>query len=154
MRSKEVMEGIRMNFKSMEELDVILGKSVSAWVKLFNYIRTKYVMDEFWNGKDELKLRRGGRTFATFYIREGYFSLLIIFGQKERSAFENMLQEFPQYIVDFYSNCRTYHDGKWMFFDIRDDQYDELHVDFSGHTLGLPSLDLERCSYSHSNERS
>lgn len=112
-----------MNFKSMEELDVILGESVSAWVKLFNYIRTKYVMDEFWDGKNELKLRRGGKTFATFYVHEGYFSLLIIFGQKERSAFENMSQEFPQYIVDFYNNCKTYHDGKWMFFDVRDDQY-------------------------------
>ena len=114
-----------MSVKSLEELEPILGKSESAWTKLFSYIRMKYVMDEFWDGKDELKLRRSGKTFATFYVHEGYFTLLIIFGKKERCVFEERQGEFPQYIRDFYKNSKTYHDGKWMFFDV----YDDKHVD-------------------------
>lgn len=49
------------------QVTVIWGipdKSVSAWMKLFGYIRTTYVMDEFLDGKDEFKLRRGGKKFC------------------------------------------------------------------------------------------
>jgi hypothetical protein len=31
--------------------------------------------------------------------------------------------------------------------------YNELHVDFSGHSFGLPSLDLELCSWCNTSER-
>ena len=111
-----------MSVKSLEELEVILGKSEPAWTKLFSYIRTKYAMDEFWDGKDEVKLRRSGKTFATFYVHEGYFSLMIIFGKKERETFESMQGEFPQFVIDKYNSSKTYHDGKWMLFDIYNDK--------------------------------
>lgn len=114
-----------MNVKSREELDPILGKSGEAWTQLFGFIRMNYVMDEFWDGKDELKFRRSGKTFVTFYVHEGYFTLLIIFGKRERSIFEERQNEFPAYIVDFYNNSKTYHDGKWMFFDVYDSDYIE-----------------------------
>lgn len=112
-----------MSVKSLEELENILGKSETAWTKLFSHIRVNYAMDEFWDGKDELKFRKGGKTLATFYVHEGYFTLLIIFGQKERHVFEERQEEFSQYIRDIYNNSKTYHDGKWMFFNIYDDEY-------------------------------
>lgn len=123
------MERIPMGVKAREELDPILGKSGDVWTQLFSFIRMNYVLDEFWDGKDELKFKRSGKTFATFYVHEGYFTLLIIFGKKERSIFEERQAEFPQYIVDFYHASKTYHDGKWMFFDVYDDSYIDSFIE-------------------------
>ncbi len=113
--------------KSHDEYDLVLRKSAPVWSRLLGYIRIKYAMDEFFDGKDELKFRRGGKTFATLYIREGYFTLLIIFGKNERAVFETRQAEFPEHIIEFYNKCKTYHDGKWMFFEVYDDRdFDSL----------------------------
>lgn len=107
-----------MNTLSFEELSPRLGTSVTAWTKLMNHLRTHYAMDELFDGKDELKLRRGGKTLVTLYLRDGYFSVMLIYGCKEREAFEAAQADFPQRIVDVYQASRTYHDGKWMLFDV------------------------------------
>ena len=79
-------------------------------------------MDELWNDKDEFKFKRSGKTLATFYIRDGYFILLIIYGKQERAVFEEVKSQFPQYILNYYDSSKTYHDGKWMFIDVRNEE--------------------------------
>jgi len=106
--------------KSFEEVKVLLKNSTAAWDRIIEYIRTNYVVDELWDGKDELKFRRSGRTLATFYIKDGFFTALIIFGKKEREKFEESGDMFSDYINGFYTNSKTYHDGKWMFIDVVD----------------------------------
>ena len=111
----------------MENIEAVVGDAMPALVKLLGYIRTQYTMDEIWDGKDELKMRRSGKTFVTIYIREGYFTLLLIYGKKERQTFEGIINEFTVEIQNFYQGCKTYHDGKWMFINVyREDQVDEL----------------------------
>lgn len=112
-----------MGIKPFIEVKGILKESISAWIEIIGYIRVNYAMDELWNDKDEFKFRKGGKTFATFYLREGYFTLLIIFGKGERTAFEEIQNQFPQYILDYYKNSKTYHDGKWMFIDIHNNEF-------------------------------
>jgi len=96
--------------------------------KLLELIRSKYDMDELYDeGKpnsdyrNELKFRRGGKTLITLYFRDDYIVVNIIFGKAEREKFEAIQEEFSNEICEIYKNARTYHDGKWMFFDIRDD---------------------------------
>lgn len=110
-----------MNILSFEELSPRLGASVSAWTKLMNHLRTRYAMDECFDGKDELKFRRSGKTLVTLYLHDGYFSVMLIFGRKERETFEAMEDDFPRRIVEVYHASHTYHDGKWMMFDVHDD---------------------------------
>lgn len=107
-----------MVIKPFSEVEAMLKSSVQAWIDIIGYIRTSYVMDEFYDGKNELKFRKSGKTLVTFYIYDNYFTILIIYGKKERAIFEEMQDEFPQYIKDYYQNSKTYHDGKWMFINV------------------------------------
>ena len=75
------------------------------------------------NGKNEVKFRKSNKTFVTFYVHESYFTLLLIYGKKERAVLEEQINKFPEYLQDYYRNSKTYHDGKWMFIDIHDETY-------------------------------
>jgi hypothetical protein len=66
--------------------------------------------------KEELKFRRGGKTLVTIDIGDDKIVVLIIFGKAEREKFKAARNSFSSYINNFYDECRTYHDGKWMFF--------------------------------------
>ncbi|GHV15738.1 hypothetical protein FACS189493_0030 [Spirochaetia bacterium] len=109
--------------KSFEEISTALGKSVDAFIKIIGRIRVNYIMDEIFDVNNELKFRQSGKTLVTFYIKDGMFTVLIIFGKEECIKFENEYNNFSKYINDYYKNSKTYHDGKWMFIDVVDDRY-------------------------------
>jgi len=112
-----------MCIKPFNEVEIVLNNSASAWIKLVGYIRTNYIMDEHWNDKGELKFKRSKKTLVTLYIRDNYFVFLIIFGKQERATFEEMVSRFPEYILNYYESSKTYHDGKWMFIDVRNEEF-------------------------------
>lgn len=95
--------------------------SRTAWDKLTDYVRTHYQMDQLWNGKDEFKFRRGGKTLLTLYFKERAFEALVILGKKERKAFDLQRQQYGDIVNSYYDNSKTYHDGKWMFILMQDD---------------------------------
>lgn len=82
------------------------------------FMRGSYKLDEIGDGKEELKFKQGKKTILTVYIRKDKFTFLLIFGKKEREHFEAHREEFSQYVCGYYDNSKTYHDGKWMFFDV------------------------------------
>ena len=91
------------------------------------FMRGNYRLDEIGDGKDELKFKQGQKTILTIYIHEDRFTFLVIFGKKEREIFDARRGEFSQYILDYYDNSKTYHDGKWMFIDVRNtEQLEEV----------------------------
>ncbi len=101
--------------------DELLGSTAPILSELVGRIRMEYAVDEFYDGKDEVKFRRGCKTLATLYLHEGYFTFLIIFGKAEREKFDSMRAAFPPEFLSFYDGAKTYHDGKWLFCDIRAD---------------------------------
>ncbi|MDR1629001.1 MAG: DUF3788 domain-containing protein [Oscillospiraceae bacterium] len=105
------------------QIEALLGQSTSTFYELLEFIRQNYVMDELWNEKNELKFRRGGKTFVTLYIKEGCFTVLVIFGKAERAQFELSKTEYSDFIYGYYDASKTYHDGKWMFIDIKDNTH-------------------------------
>lgn len=70
-----------------EKITELLGNAKTAWDHHLAAIRNDYEMDELWDG-NELKFRRGGKTLVTLYIKEGFFTVLVIFGKVEREKFE------------------------------------------------------------------
>ncbi len=110
-------------FISVKELKTILRGSYGAFIRLVEYIRVNYVMDELWDGKAELKFRKSGKTLVTIAVKDGAFNVLVIFGKAEREVFDTVRTQFSDYICSYYDNSRTYHDGKWMFIDIADETY-------------------------------
>ena len=114
--------------KPYEQVKTMLGNSSIAWEKLLEYIRFFYVMDELWEeGKpthkhyNNLRFRRGGKTLITLSIRDGFFLVTIVLGKDERMAFDEKREKFGDSICKLYDDAHTYHDGKWLGFEMHDD---------------------------------
>jgi len=118
--------------KPYNEVKAILGSASPAWEKLTGHIRFHYTMDEIWaegnsNHKhyNNLYFKRGGKTLVTFAIREGYFIVCVVLGKAEREKFEEQRGTFGEMACKIYDETHTYHDGKWLGFDV----YDESLID-------------------------
>ncbi len=109
-----------------EEMTALLGQSLfDVWIELSNLIESKYDMERLWNsgGKRwtyEYKYRRGGKSLCALYAKENVFGFLIIFGKDERAKFEANKNDYSIEVQSVYDESRTYHDGKWMMFELTD----------------------------------
>ena len=100
-------------------------KAMDAWVELIQFIESNYDFAPIWDdggkyGIWELKYRRSGRTLCAFYVKEGQFTVLVIFGKSERERFELSQKEFTLEIIELYNHTREYHDGKWLWINVFD----------------------------------
>ena len=91
--------------------------------RLNEYILDSYNVNQQWDkgGKDwEICLRygRSGKTLCTVYFRRGRIGVMVIFGKEERKKFEETESRFSETIRNIYYGAKTYHDGKWMMFDV------------------------------------
>ena len=109
-----------------KELINLIGESLyNVWIDLNKSISEKYDMDCTWNtgGKAwtyEYKYRRGGKTLSSLYIKKDCIGLLIILGKKEREKFESEKKTYSDITQKLYEVTKTYHDGKWMMFEVKD----------------------------------
>ena len=118
--------------KPYEQVKTMLGSASSAWEKLVGHIRFFYVMDEQWaEGKpthknyNNLYIRRSGKSLIILGVREGYFIVCVVLGKEERERFDEQRETFSEAVCKEYDEAETYHDGKWLAFDV----YDESLVD-------------------------
>ncbi len=109
-----------------DEMTNLVGHSLyDVWQKLCVAIGEKYDMEQLWNkgGKAwtyEYKYRRGGKTLCGLYARENCIGLMIIFGKDEREKFEADRINYSQKTQKIYDEAKTYHDGKWVMFELTD----------------------------------
>lgn len=115
-----------LNVPDTEEMKALIGQSLyEIWNKLCALIDEKYDMECLWNkgGKDwdyEYKYRRGGKTLCALYARESCIGFMIIFGKNERLKFEEERVNFSKEVQKSYDEAKTYHDGKWVMFQLVD----------------------------------
>jgi hypothetical protein len=109
-----------------EEMTALLGQPLfEIWIELSNLIESKYDMERLWNsgGKRwtyEYKYRRGGKSLCALYAKENVFGFMIIFGKGERAKFEAKRNNYSLEVQRVYDESTTYHDGKWMMFELTD----------------------------------
>lgn len=109
-----------------EELENLLGKELyDLWNSLCRFVEQKYEMEQLWNsgGKAwtyEYKYRRGGKTLCALYAKERTLGFMIILGKDERAKFESQRELFSQETQSAYDESTTFHDGKWIMFDVKD----------------------------------
>ena len=68
----------------------------------------------------EYKYRRGGKTLCALYAREHCMGFMVILGKEERLKFEHDREHYAEEVQRIYEGSRTYHDGKWMMFELTD----------------------------------
>ena len=104
----------------------LLGPSLfEVWQKLCSAIDEKYEMERIWDngGKRwtyEYKYRRGGRTLCCLYAKRNCVGFLVIFGKAERAKFEEIRGVLSDAVCRQYDEANTYHDGKWVMFEPKD----------------------------------
>ena len=109
-----------------EELEKLVGTDkVNIFYKIVDEITLLYNMDQAWNngGKKwtyEYKFRKSGKTLCAFYFKENMLGFMIIFGKEERTKVEEIRNELSSDIQETYDNAQTFHDGKWVMFNITD----------------------------------
>lgn len=109
-----------------EQLEIHLGGFVmQVWNELIGFVESSYNFEPVWNdggkyGTWELKYRRSGKTLCTFYVKDGYFTVLVVLGKAEREKFDSLKEGFSSKTCDIYSNTPQYHDGKWLWIDVSD----------------------------------
>jgi formylmethanofuran dehydrogenase subunit E len=91
--------------------------------RIVGYVDAHYVTHVVFNGVNELKFRRSGKTLLTLYIEEQSITALVIFGKQERLNYEAVQASFSEFIQNYYRESNTYHDGKWMFIRLHDPEY-------------------------------
>lgn len=109
-----------------KELERLVGiDKVNTFYDIVNEITKLYDMEQTWNdgGKKwnyEYKFRKGGKTLCAFYFKEDTLGLMIIFGKDERKKVEEIKNQLSSNIIETYDNSETFHDGKWVMFNITD----------------------------------
>jgi len=110
-----------------EELERLVGvDKVNIFYDMVDAITLLYDMDQTWNngGKKwvyEYKFKKGGKTLCAFYFKENVLGFMIIFGKDERAKVEEIRKELSPDALETYDNAQTFHDGKWVMFEITDD---------------------------------
>ncbi|WP_411682785.1 DUF3788 domain-containing protein [Clostridium thailandense] len=109
-----------------EDLIALIGKPLfETWTALCDMIEQKYEMEHLWNNggkawKYEYKYRRGGKTLCALYVKENCLGFMVILGKDERTKFEAYKQNYSLEVQKIYNETKTYHDGKWMMFELTD----------------------------------
>lgn len=109
-----------------ETLECLIGKDLFlVWKILCQRIEQKYEMERVWNkgGKlweYEYKYRRGGKTLCALYAKKNVFGFMVILGKNEREKFEAQREFLSEETQIVYDKATTYHDGKWMMFELTD----------------------------------
>ena len=109
-----------------KDLIALIGEPLfETWTALREMIEQKYDMEHIWNTggkawKYEYKYRRGGKTLCALYAKDNCIGCMVIFGKNERIKFETDKQNYSLEVQKIYDETKTYHDGKWMMFELTD----------------------------------
>lgn len=77
---------------------------------------SKCSMEYGWN----VKLKKGSKSLCTVYPKEGYFTVLVVIGKKEKETFENLLFSFCKDIQQIYKETKEGNNQKWLMIDLED----------------------------------
>ena len=69
-----------------------------------------------WN----VKFKKSGKNLCTVYPREGFFTVLVVIGPKEKDSAERILPEFTPKLREIYNQTEAGNGQKWLMIDLED----------------------------------
>ena len=73
-------------------------------------------MEPGWN----VKFKKSGKALCTIYLREAYFTVMIVVGRKEKEAVEAMLPDSSDKIQEIYHRTQEGNGQRWLMIDLED----------------------------------
>lgn len=124
---------------SLEEIGEYVNNPV--FIQFCTDVKSNYVCSEkiefsscSWEFGWNVKFRKAGKSLCTIYPKDGYFTVLVVVGKKEREAVEAVLSEFSTEIRDIYRQTKTGNEQKWLMIDLEDK--DKMYAD-TMHLIGI-----------------
>ncbi len=71
-----------------------------------------------WN----VKYKKAGRSLCTLYPKEGYFTSLVVFGEKELLEAELKMPQLTGYLQTLFEQTKTGNGQKWMMIEVREQE--------------------------------
>ena len=81
-----------------------------------------------WERGWNVKFKKAGKSLCTVYPREGYFTVLVVVGKKEKAAVEEMLPDCTAQLQQIYHQTQEGNGQRWLMIDLEDQDglYDDL----------------------------
>lgn len=81
-----------------------------------------------WEKGWNVKFKKAGKSLCTIYPREGYFTVLVVVGKKEKMPVEEMLSGCTAELRGIYHRTKEGNGQRWLMIDLedKDDLYDDL----------------------------
>lgn len=84
-------------------------------------------LEKGWN----IKFKKAGKSLCTIYPREGYFTILIVVGNKQKASVEEVLSDCAVELQNIYHQTREGNGQRWLMIDLEDREplyYDVLRL--------------------------
>ena len=70
-----------------------------------------------WN----VKFKKSGKALCTLYLREGFFTAMVVVGRKEKAAVEALLPSCAPALRELYRETREGNGQRWLMIDLEDE---------------------------------
>jgi len=107
------------------EILEFVGKAGNAWKEITAFLNDNYdfVPEKKNYGKKwgwVIRFRKSNKTWCALYPEKDCFTIQIIFGKKEVEKFQTTRDDFSDFVVNKFDSTNQLHDGRWMFFNVKD----------------------------------
>ena len=116
----------------LEKLAIILGcryliRFANTWtrnIKQSAKSNTARMSGGGWN----VKFKKMGKSLCVVYPKNGYFTVLVVVGNKEKERLENQLPHLSKEIQELYQNTKEGNGQRWLMIDVHSDNciYDDV----------------------------
>lgn len=81
-----------------------------------------------WEKGWNVKFKKAGKSLCTIYPREGYFTVLLVVGKKEKPLVEEILPDCTEELQTIYHQTQEGNGQRWLMVDLEDQGrlYDDL----------------------------
>ena len=80
-----------------------------------------------WERGWNVRFKKSGKTLCILYIREFYFTALVVIGKKEKEAAESVLPDCTRRLQEIYHQTKEGNGQRWLMIDLED--YDAVYDD-------------------------
>ena len=113
------------NCPTIGEISEYIGNPV--FTKFCSEIKSTYKCNEkieysscSWEKGWNIKFKKAGKSLCTIYPREGYFTVLVVVGRKEKTSVEEILTECTIELQNLYNHTQEGNGQKWLMIDLED----------------------------------
>lgn len=75
-------------------------------------------LERGWN----IKYKKSGKSLCTIYLRESYFTVMIVVGRKEKEQVESILPDCTVELQEIYNQTKEGNGQKWLMIDLEDSE--------------------------------